>query len=942
MSNPVGAQRYGLGGGDAYYDAVKYGGYTGTREQFGRDQAEFAQNATAVAQAKEEVERNTQTVVNTAQTFTEETVPAAIQSVEEKGDTEEDRLEARTTELVEAVNTAGAVQVQAVEDEGGTQVQRVTDAGSDAAEAIQQVGSDQVDAVEQAGSTQVGNVNSAGTTQVENVNQAGTTQVGNVNTAGAAQVQAVEDKGEEVRESIPADYTELVETVDSLQEEYIAIAQSDVRSGVWENGQIVSWGVRLCLKTAIPVKKGDRVRYNSGSLQLLLGIYQEGSTSLTGNTGWQTATEEAEFIAPVDGNFVFNVRKTDNTSIAVSDYDCTVKVYSNFMGHFLSLLDTTKEDADDKITDLKSGLITVDDFEYGNYNVGIKITTSDSRFRTKTRHICTVPLTIIPKLNFQWNANYYDSQTKYIGGSGWKTEAFTIPANTIFTLVLADVNNTYKNASYLSLIYDAFTFEYDSLAELENKSDHYSTNIVPLTITDEMKGWSYYIGAGSNNHQTETNDFITFAVPMSKGDYVRIKPNFAVRVALANYSNGSLDDRSTCISTENRAYMVGEDLVVVDDDYTVFLSVRREPAAATGDYSDFPDGIEINLCPRNYIKMMGFDSYINAEDVQSKAFVSSYNDIEWEAHAQNFAEMFNGKTNCDSFLFFTDCHIMHMSNAADRANLMWQPRVRKALSYIEQLFYATPCNTLLMGGDWLGSNDTQAQALYMLSYINGAMRKKFQDHFAMVLGNHDTNYQGYINSESATVDGRLTQGAINATYCSGHDKSYFVYHAPTYDVYCFDSGIESSNLTSSYYTDQVKWFATALESNNAAHIVIFIHMIYNNGSTLTYGALFDELTKCAKAYNDRSIYTYDGVSHDYSGKTGKVAFALGGHIHADSTGTKNDIPFAITRNASGFGNFTTLPLDLGLIDWDNNKLYLYRAEIGQTTGNIRELTIISQ
>ena len=217
MSNPVGAQRYGLGGGDAYYDAVKYGGYTGTRKQFGRDQAEFAQNATAVAEAREEVEQNTQTVVNTAQTFTEETVPAAIQSVEEKGDTEEDRLELRTTELVEAVNTAGAVQVQAVRDEGTTQTGLVSDAGTAQVEAVEQAGSDQVDAVELAGSTQVGNVNSAGTTQVGNVDQAGTTQVGNVNTAGAAQVQAVEDKGEEVLNSIPEDYSDLAEEVDNLK-----------------------------------------------------------------------------------------------------------------------------------------------------------------------------------------------------------------------------------------------------------------------------------------------------------------------------------------------------------------------------------------------------------------------------------------------------------------------------------------------------------------------------------------------------------------------------------------------------------------------------------------------------------------------------------------------------------------------------------------------------
>ena len=60
-------------------------------------------------------------------------------------------------------------------------------------------------------------VNQAGTTQVSAVNQAGTAQVDNVNTAGAAQVQAVEDKGEEVLESIPADYSDLSAEVDDLK-----------------------------------------------------------------------------------------------------------------------------------------------------------------------------------------------------------------------------------------------------------------------------------------------------------------------------------------------------------------------------------------------------------------------------------------------------------------------------------------------------------------------------------------------------------------------------------------------------------------------------------------------------------------------------------------------------------------------------------------------------
>ena len=261
MSNPVGAQRYGLGGGDAYYDAVKYGGYTGTREQFGRDQAEFAQNATAVAQAKEEVEQNTQTVVNTAQTFTEETVPAAIQSVEEKGDTEEDRLEARTTELVEAVNTAGAVQVQAVRDEGTTQIGLVSGAGTAQVEAVEQAGSDQVNAVELAGSTQVENVNNAGTTQVGNVNQAGTTQVGNVNTAGAAQAQIVENKGVEVRNSIPSDYTEFYNDFNnSVPYEVYDYTKNNLRTGSLQPNTAVSNDTNcFALKEKIPLVEGKTI-----------------------------------------------------------------------------------------------------------------------------------------------------------------------------------------------------------------------------------------------------------------------------------------------------------------------------------------------------------------------------------------------------------------------------------------------------------------------------------------------------------------------------------------------------------------------------------------------------------------------------------------------------------------------------------------------------------
>lgn len=73
-----------------------------------------------------------------------------------------------------------------------------------------------VTAVGSARTSAVNAVNQAGTTQTGAVNQAGANQVAAVNQAGATQAQAVEDKGEEVIDSIPQDYSALVQDVDDL------------------------------------------------------------------------------------------------------------------------------------------------------------------------------------------------------------------------------------------------------------------------------------------------------------------------------------------------------------------------------------------------------------------------------------------------------------------------------------------------------------------------------------------------------------------------------------------------------------------------------------------------------------------------------------------------------------------------------------------------------
>lgn len=150
------------------YAYAKSKGYTGTEEQFATELAQFAQNAQKVAEDKAAVEQLVDEFLNT-------TAPAVIQDVT---------------------------------DEGTSQVERVADAGT----------------------AQVTRVGRAGDTQIDAVASAGTTQIGLVTAEGTAQVTRVQDKGDEVIDSIPADYTALTQEVSDLNQQI---------SGIYDNYQII-------------------------------------------------------------------------------------------------------------------------------------------------------------------------------------------------------------------------------------------------------------------------------------------------------------------------------------------------------------------------------------------------------------------------------------------------------------------------------------------------------------------------------------------------------------------------------------------------------------------------------------------------------------------------------------------------------------------------------
>lgn len=120
----VNAKRYSAGIATAY-GAAKKGGYTGTYEQFCAEQAMFAENAQYVRESREIIE-------STVQTFTTETVPAAVQTVENAGDAQQRLVRLTGAEVIQEVESAGDQQMGRIEQAMSPYIDQAEQAVDDA------------------------------------------------------------------------------------------------------------------------------------------------------------------------------------------------------------------------------------------------------------------------------------------------------------------------------------------------------------------------------------------------------------------------------------------------------------------------------------------------------------------------------------------------------------------------------------------------------------------------------------------------------------------------------------------------------------------------------------------------------------------------------------------------------------------------------------------
>lgn len=285
----------------------------------------------------------------------------------------------------------------------------------------------------------------------------------------------------------------------------------------------------------------------------------------------------------------------------------------------------------------------------------------------------------------------------------------------------------------------------------------------------------------------------------------------------------------------------------------------------------------------------------------------------------------SGKTapsKTESFLFFTDPHTVEGSG--------WENGCRNMLQTIKNYYDSTPTSFVVCGGDWIGNSDTPDKACYKLGLIKGFMDKLFSNNY-LIVGNHDTNYQGKANESAETRTTRLSNDAISGLMFNGK-KAYYSFKGNYTTFYCFDTGVENQKLEDcdNYFWEQAIWFCESLIKNESEHIVIFMHILFYNN---VINQMANQVDDIANKFNNRGIKYINNIPYDFSNVKGKIDFILCGHNHADSNGlTERGIAYANTKNA--YPN-DTATFDMVMIDYDNRIVNLVR--VGE--GNSRKISM---
>lgn len=180
------------------------------------------------------------------------------------------------------------------------------------------------------------------------------------------------------------------------------ITDDDLVVGAWDNAVTnISnpRGNRLTVKEAIKVSAGDRLTFTSSNLQIGVWTKSDSDAQSTNIFQYATASTEKTIVFENDLNVCINIRKANNGSIAVSEYDAVIQFHFQSTGKFASDIDSILN----QISETKT--LTKDDLYQGYYTI------SSGKYTSSQTRICNK---IIESAN-AGDVIFYHSPMHYIG-----------------------------------------------------------------------------------------------------------------------------------------------------------------------------------------------------------------------------------------------------------------------------------------------------------------------------------------------------------------------------------------------------------------------------------------------------------------------------------------------------------------------------------------------
>ena len=545
----------------------------------------------------------------------------------------------------------------------------------------------------------------------------------------------------------------------------------------------------------------------------------------------------------------------------------------------------------------------------------------DSTNRLRTDYIWLEKGSVIKSPNNLILLHCCDIDKQFISATAWKSGTITVENTGYARILLAFSDNSTVTEENKTTLIDGTTI---CLQFGDISKDAVDTLMgVEKTFTaDDILSGTLVSGEYQPN---PSRVYIQDYIAVTKGDVIDFdnsKSNSATYVMLVVY----YDNNKNFVS---QTTWKPESVLINKDGYIRILIGTKGYTAITDDFSIIASMVKYTSNVKNATLIVNREcANINSRvDEMAKSIITFAN--ENDAKVAEFASLYQNTEKVDSFLYFTDPHLL---SAGDTTKFY-----DKFVNYTEVLgeFYnRTPTTFVLCGGDWLEWNDTPENALYKLSIMTGQMKKLFGENYYPAFGNHDDNYGG----DNTNGDPKLNNSVLKNVMFPFQNDMYYRFEGQIGSFYVLNSGTDQRNPMDDYRWEQIDWLANDLKTTDKPYSAIAMHIIWNIQAAHT---LNDDITPFAtnvnaviEAYNNRNSVTLNGITYNFTDCTGRVCFMLGGHGHIDHIDTENYAVPMILTTAMYYGTSPTF--EMVLVDWENGTLNMVRVGDG---GNGENRTI---